>query len=120
MTNLQQFLSRRILQLRQDNQLSQQRLADMAGLSVDIIGKVERGESTLSLRTLNSLCRVFQISLAEFFTEVKANEKAEAIENLRLYLMTKRLEHIQFADRIIRQIIERLEVESRADSTPNN
>ena len=110
--NLRQFTSQRIKRLRQSRNLSQQKVATQAGLSVDIVGKIERSETTVSLTTLNRLCTVFQISLAEFFAELDSDTKESAIEQLSLYLMTKRLDHIQFADQMIRQIIDRLEEEA--------
>ena len=67
----------------------------------------------LSLETLHRLSSALNVSLAEFFSfkETK-NEAADSIERRGRYLAGKRLEHIQFADHLIRQIIERLETES--------
>jgi transcriptional regulator with XRE-family HTH domain len=116
-SDIRQLVSSRLKALRKDD--TQGELAKRAGVSVDVIGKIERAETTPSLETLHRLCRALRVSLAEFFAfDAESKDTSEAIERLRLYLSTKRLDHIQFADKMVRQIIERLEAEQKATSTP--
>lgn len=83
-----------------------------AGVSLDVIGKIEREQTTPSLETLHRLCQALRVSLAEFFAvEPEKKGVEQEIENLRRYLIDKQLDHIQFADQIVRQIIERLEAQ---------
>jgi transcriptional regulator with XRE-family HTH domain len=116
-SDIRQLVSSRLKALRKDD--TQGELAERAGVSVDVIGKIERAETTPSLETLHRLCRALQVSLAEFFAfDAESKDVSEAIERIRLYLSTKRLDHIQFADKMVRQIIDRLEAEQKATSTP--
>jgi transcriptional regulator with XRE-family HTH domain len=115
-SDIRQLVSTRLKALRKDH--TQGELAERAGVSVDVIGKIERGETTPSLETLHRLCKALRVSLAEFFAfEAESKDVSEAIERLRLYLSTRSLDHIQFADKMVRQIIERLEAEQKVHST---
>lgn len=110
MDNIRRLVSRRLKELRAGR--TQQELASKAGVSLDVIGKIEREQTTPSLETLHRLCQALRVSLAEFFAvEPEKKGVEQEIENLRRYLIDKQLDHIQFADQIVRQIIERLEAQ---------
>lgn len=47
--------------------LSQERLAERAGLHFTFVARVERGESAVTVDTVAALCRALGITLAEFF-----------------------------------------------------
>lgn len=46
-------------------QLSQEKLAELAGLNKNSIGAIERGESSPTLDTINSLAKVFEMNPSE-------------------------------------------------------
>ena len=58
---------RRIRQLRKNDNLSQEQLAEITGLHRNYIGMVERGERNPSLLNINILAQAFQLSLSELF-----------------------------------------------------
>lgn len=66
-TDVDQFLSARIRQLRDAANLTQQELADLAGITVPTISRVENGHIGLNVGTLGVICRALGISLARFF-----------------------------------------------------
>ncbi|MBR2700278.1 MAG: helix-turn-helix transcriptional regulator [Clostridia bacterium] len=56
-------IGKRIRELRKRRRMNQEELAELCDLSASLIGHIERGEKTLSLRTAVAMCRVFIISL---------------------------------------------------------
>lgn len=55
-------LGRRLSAFRRDAQLTQEALADRAGISVQFLGNIERGIGTPSLNTLISLAHALELS----------------------------------------------------------
>lgn len=111
------FTRRRIIAIRQNLGLSQQALAERADLSVDSIGKLERGEQLVSLKTLNKLCQALGIPLPAFFgaeTETSQDDTQKTILSLCLYLSGKDPRHVRLADAMTRQLITRLEADEGA------
>ena len=113
------FTSRRIIGMRKDSGLSQQALAERAGLSVDSVGKLERGEQLVSMKTLNKLCQALAIPLPAFFgAESEGSQEDDAqkgILSLCLFLSGKDPKHIRLADEMTRQLIARLEADADPD-----
>ena len=111
MSRIRKIVSQRLRALRKD--MTQEALARKAGVSVYVVGKIERQETTPSLETLYRLCRAMGVSLGEFFTTAQSGQDTqETAEALRVYLLTKRPEDVQFADQMVRQMLERLEGKS--------
>ena len=67
-------VGKRITRLRQERGITTNRLANLAGLSQSFVRAVEIGEKGITVDNLNLLCEVFQITLAEFFTEPSESE----------------------------------------------
>jgi len=115
---LLRFTSQRLGAMRKGSGMSQQALAERAGLSVDSVGKLERGEQLVSLNTLNKLCNALGITLPDFFgarTETEQDDGHKTILDLCLYLSGKNPRHVQLADEMIRRLISGLEAdEARA------
>ncbi len=108
------YTSRRIVAIRKDSGLSQQALAERAGLSVDSVGKLERGEQLVSMKTLNKLCQALEIPLPTFFgaeTETSQDDAQKTILSLCLYLSGKDPRHVRLIDDMARQLISRLEAD---------
>lgn len=108
------YTRRRITAIRKESGFSQQALAERAGLSVDSVGKLERGEQLVSLKTLNKLCHALEIPLPAFFgaeTESHQDSAQKTILNLCMYLSDKDPKHVRLADEMARQLISRLEAD---------
>ncbi|WP_153047679.1 helix-turn-helix domain-containing protein, partial [Streptococcus suis] len=61
---LDQFVAKRIQTLRKDFHLTQEQLAEAAGLDVSSIAKIERGErSNIKVNTLEKIVDAFGISM---------------------------------------------------------
>lgn len=109
------FTSQRIIAIRKDSGLSQQALAERAGLSVDSVGKLERGEQLVSMKTLNKLCQALGIPLPAFFgagRSISQDDAQKTILSLCLYLSGRDPRHVRLADEMARQLITRLEAEA--------
>lgn len=52
----------RIIQIRKNNGLSQEKFAERIGLSRNFINQVESGKKNISDRTINDICREFSIN----------------------------------------------------------
>ena len=63
------LLSEKMRQQRLTQGLSQEALADLAGLHRTYIGSVERGERNISLDNLERIAHALKMSLSELFTE---------------------------------------------------
>ena len=61
-------VARRIKELREKNHLSQNALANLAGVSPTYIYQLERGEKSPTIEYLNYICGALNISLNEFFS----------------------------------------------------
>ncbi len=65
---------KRIYQLRKENKLTQEKLAEKVGTSTDHIGKIEKGREGASIDLLIELAACFEVSL-DFLILGKENEK---------------------------------------------
>lgn len=63
-----QHTAKRIRQLRQAKEWSQENLALTADLSVAYIGQIERGEKVPTIETISKICNALEVSLPYFFT----------------------------------------------------
>tara|TARA_Y100000590_G_scaffold18458_1_gene21993 strand:+ start:551 stop:919 length:369 start_codon:yes stop_codon:yes gene_type:complete len=111
---LLEYTSRRIVAIRRESGLSQQALAERADLSVDSVGKLERGEQLVSMKTLNKLCQALEISIPVFFgAELESSEDGaqKTILSLCLYLSGKDPRHVCLANEMVRQLISGLEAD---------
>lgn len=52
----------RIIKIREDNHLSQEKFAEKLGLSRNFINQVENGKKNISDRTVSDICRLFNIN----------------------------------------------------------
>lgn len=100
----------RVQQLRRQTGITQEKLAEQAGLSVDGIRKIEGRRATPSLETLYKISKALRTQLVDLIghDEEMQTEKGRELREFCLYLSTKKLEEIRLANRIIRAVIEEL------------
>ena len=99
-----QKLGLRIRQVRQEQKLTHQKLAELADLSPNYIGKIERSASVISIETLVKVANALKMSVEHFLQDslveimpdsqeseiltmlkgMTMKEKAFAIENMKL------------------------------------
>ena len=61
-------VGKRVKELRNKLKISQEELADLAGLDRTYITSVECGKRNISIVNIEKLARALKVSLAEFFT----------------------------------------------------
>lgn len=64
-------LGRKVIELRQKKDWSQERLANESDLSINQIGRIERGQINTSVSSLYSICKALDIPLSEIFEGVE-------------------------------------------------
>jgi transcriptional regulator with XRE-family HTH domain len=67
MSELRVQFGRRLRQLRRQKDLTQEQLADAAGISVDMLSNIERGVNAPSFATLEKLAKGLELSIKELF-----------------------------------------------------
>ena len=100
----------RVQQLRRQAGITQEKLAELAGLSVDGIRKIEGRRATPSLETLYKISKALRIQLVDLmrYEEEMQTEKGRELQEFYLYLSTKKLEEIRLAKRITKAVMEEL------------
>lgn len=61
----------RLLQLRNERSISQEKLANLANVTTTYYGQVERNIKNITVIKLEKICEVFDISLGEFFSDAE-------------------------------------------------
>ena len=105
MSELRRLLSQRVINLRNRASMTQEELAQVAGVGLDAIGRLERGNVTPSVETLQSIAQVFQMDLSEFFRFEGTNPPNPVLaelDELAGFLATKPLDDIRFYSQMIR------------------
>ena len=107
--DLRGFVSERLKTLREERGYQRTELASRAGVSRDVIRKIETAETSPTLETIHQIAQALRVSLAEFFAAPTGTKEEQAISQLAAYLADKRYEHIRLVDQIARLTVEQLE-----------
>ena len=67
--------------IRLEHGLTLRQVAQSCGLSISFLSQAERGISSVSVSALERVCRVFGLSLREFFTVADPPSEAGTAEN---------------------------------------
>ena len=65
---LRRILAQNLRRLRQDRGLTQEELADLAGVNRNYVGMIEREENAASVDVLESLAKALKVRAAELLT----------------------------------------------------
>lgn len=60
-------LGKRIQELRIQNSISQEKLADLAGVHRTYVGMIERGEKNMTIRSVEKIATALGVTLSELF-----------------------------------------------------
>lgn len=112
---LLQVIGERIKHLRKEQGLTQEELAEKAGINASYIGTVERGERNISIATLEKIIGGLGVPAVAMFqfheTESLASttEKAEVIQAISSLLYSRSLSENKLLFRVIKDIIDTLD-----------
>lgn len=100
---------RRIRQLREDKGMTQEALAEAAGISRDALARIERGERTPRVATLQALTEALEISFSLLMTSDLPPEYRPhaSLESVRLKRVQRALASVpdEWAERIVRAVV---------------
>jgi transcriptional regulator with XRE-family HTH domain len=65
--SLRRIVARNLKRLRKERELSQEELADLAGLNRNYIGMIERQENAATVDTLEELAKALEVEPARLF-----------------------------------------------------
>jgi transcriptional regulator with XRE-family HTH domain len=69
MENIKQKVGERIKYLRNDKNISQEEMANTAGMARGFISGVETGKRNITVETLGKILEVLEINYADFFND---------------------------------------------------
>lgn len=68
-SNARKVFAKRLRQIRQIKGISQEELADMAGLHRTYVGSVERSERNISIDNMDRFAKALEVDIIELLTE---------------------------------------------------
>lgn len=79
MSEIARFIGRRIRNYRTQQNLSQEKLAEMSGCHPTYIGQLERGEKNATLESVEKIASALNIPLSRLFEKLGDNEQEDSI-----------------------------------------
>ncbi len=73
MSSIKKLIGQRIRNYRQQQELSQEKLAEMSGCHPTYIGQIERGEKNTTIESIEKITSALNISLSELFEKIDCN-----------------------------------------------
>lgn len=73
MSQVSIMVSKNIRKYRKLNNLTQERLADLSGISTEYLSRIEHAKENPSLDVLERLCKSMEISISVLFVEEQEN-----------------------------------------------
>jgi transcriptional regulator with XRE-family HTH domain len=89
--------------------LKQHALAERLGLSLNMVGRIERGEAAPSFETIEKIASVLEVPAAALFgggTDLPAGERGRLLQRLNAQLSRLNDEDLARASRVIRAMME--------------
>lgn len=112
---LLQMIGIRIKQVRKKKGLTQEELAEKAGINASYMGTVERGERNISIETLEKIIRGLDMTPSDFFQfheiniENLTNDNHHILEVVKSLLHNRSLEENKLILRVIQDILATLD-----------
>lgn len=82
---IQQQISKRVRDLRIKRDLTQEQLADLAGISPNFLNRIENGKEKPSFETIEGISKALRVSLASLLAGIKdASEKENDVAKIAI------------------------------------
>lgn len=107
MTNLQEYISKRIRLLRLKQGITQEQLEERADLGTNYVYKLEHLEPNITVKTLEKIMSALEVDIATFFDLTLKEEDshlAQLIDNLKALPIDKQEKLILAINTIIEEI----------------
>ena len=82
MKNIKQLLGLRIKELRKNKSLTQEKLAELAGIEIPSLSNIENGKNYPTYETLDKLAKAFQVRPFELFLFEAKQSKEELLREM--------------------------------------
>ncbi|RJQ30066.1 MAG: XRE family transcriptional regulator [Peptococcaceae bacterium] len=105
---LNKILGKNIRQFREIKELTQEQLAEKAGLTGAYLGYIERGERNPSLETIDRIAKALQVEPVSLLQQLTCHNGKE-LKRLTVYLASKDKKHILFLYKVACAYFETLE-----------
>lgn len=108
---LLQLIGERIRQVRKSKGLTQEELAEKAGINASYMGTVERGDRNISIETLEKIMKGLDVTPTDFFQfhEIESddlkNENDKLLEMMKSLLYNRPVEENKLIYRVIKDIL---------------
>ena len=99
-------IGKKIKKIREQQNITQEQLAELLGVSSAYISKIERGKTTLSLGTLSNLCTCLEVSLIVVLTGTLPSSQDYLRNDVIELLKDCSPQKVQLITEIIRNIKE--------------
>ena len=96
---LGQKIGQRIKEARKERKFTQERFAELCGLSTDYIGKIERGKQLPTLKTMHHIARILNTTLSHI---LDFDIKARHVHDVQQLLKKQSPETIQQVMQVIK------------------
>ncbi|OBY80371.1 transcriptional regulator [Paenibacillus sp. KS1] len=106
MNNIILRIGERIRQLRKQQDISQDILAERSGLHNNYIGQVERGEKNITIESLNKIATGLSVSFEELFYCIDPTHQPDEIRQLVEILYSRPKEDHVMVLTLVKNIIE--------------
>ena len=113
--SVEKLIGAQIAKIRNDREITQERLAELIKVTTETISRLERGVSIPSIKTLEKISQAFHTSLKDIFDfEYLAEpDKGDVFEHefarLIAFLKTKNADDIKMCYRLLKSIFEQIE-----------
>ncbi len=77
MNNLAKLIGQRLRNYRTQQNLSQEKLAEMSGCHPTYIGQLERGEKNATIESIEKIASALKIPLSQLFEKIDCNDPKE-------------------------------------------
>lgn len=104
----------RIREIRLQRKMTQEQLGEKVGVTFSYIGRVERGQKNISLRTLGKIAIALDVNVNTFFTYSDlqvdvANEKMKEIQDITLELYKTDFQAIVKVKPVIAELLKQMQ-----------
>lgn len=97
---LQVIMGKNLRRYRRQCHLTQERLAEMAGISPSFCANLERGKKIMSVLVLKSLSSVLHVSMDSLF-QVNDPEKEDRLRDIEAFLREKPTEFVKSLEKMM-------------------
>jgi XRE family transcriptional regulator, regulator of sulfur utilization len=109
--SINEVVGTQVRHLRKTQGMTQEELAEKSGLSVDYIGKIERGTTSPTVESMEQVARGLGVRIANLFDlweeDSQSQDSVSDLVRISRYLQNKSPDDVEFALSIIRQILDR-------------